>query len=127
MKLLASTILCSAALLAGCHSTIANKENLLSAAGFYSKPAITEAQIKSLKSLPANRFVQKIYRGKPIYIYADPIVCQCVYTGTQAAYSKYRQMVFQKNLANEQEMTATMATMPVNTFDFAPWGGFWGY
>lgn len=126
MKLPISSALIAMALLAGCQSVpqaIASKENLLSAAGFSAKPAITADQQSALKSLPANKFVQQDHDGQIVYLYADPIVCQCVYTGSQAAYSKYSQMVFQQNLADEQQMTATMEE---NQFDFAPWGGYWG-
>lgn len=112
--------------LAACQSTpqaIADKENLLAAAGFVAKAASSPAQQAALKSLPANKFVQQNYKNNTVYLYADPIVCQCVYSGDQAAYSKYQQMVFQKNLADEQEATANMQA---NTFDFGPWGGPWG-
>jgi len=123
MKLLIGTTLCSVLLLAGCQSTtqaIAAKEDLLAGAGFSAKQATNAEQLASLKSLPANKFVTQKYKGQTVYLYADPIVCKCVYTGDQTAYSKYRQMVFQKNIANEQEMTASMEE---NAFDFTPWGG----
>lgn len=113
-------------LLSGCQSTsqvIASKEDLLAGAGFSAKQATNPEQIASLKRLPANKFVTQKYKGQTVYLYADPIVCKCVYTGNQAAYSKYRQMVFEQNLANEQEMTASMEE---NAFDFAPWGGPFG-
>ena len=110
-------------LLAGCQSAsqaIASKENMLAGAGFSAKQATNAEQLTSLKSLPANKFVTQKYKGQTVYLYADPIVCKCVYTGDQAAYSKYSQMVFQQNIANEQEMTAAMQE---NAFNFAPWGG----
>ncbi len=126
MKLLLSSAVCSMLLLAGCQSTsqvIAAKEDLLAGAGFSAKQATTPEQLASLKSLPANKFVTQKFKGQTVYLYADPIVCKCVYTGDQASYSKYRQMVFQQNLANEQEMTASMQE---NAFDFTPWGGPFG-
>lgn len=113
--------------LAGCQSpsqVISGKEDLLSAAGFVPKPATSPEQQASLKSMPPNKFFQQSQNNQVVYLYADPVVCQCVYSGNQAAYSKYRQMVFQKNLADEQQMTATMAD---NAFDFGPWGGVWGF
>lgn len=126
MKIRISSALFLVALLAGCQSTqqvIAEKENLLVAAGFMAKPASTPAQQAALKSLPANKFVQQTQNNQIVYLYADPIVCQCIYSGGQAAYSKYSQMVFQQNLADEQQMTASMEQ---NAFDFGPWGGPWG-
>jgi len=127
MKVLVSSGLALTVLLAGCQSApqvIANKENLLNAAGFVSQSATTPAQLAGLKSLPANKIVKQTLNNQVVYLYADPIVCQCVYSGNQAAYSKYSQMVFEKNLADEQQMTVSMEQ---NYFDFAPWGGYWGY
>lgn len=127
MKLRIMTAVCMVAVLAGCQSAsqvIAAKEDLLSAAGFVAKPATTPAQQASLKSLPPNKFVQQTYNNQIVYVYADPVVCQCVYTGNQAAYAKYNQMVFQQNLADERQLTASMEE---NRFDFGPWGGFWAY
>ena len=111
--------------LAGCQSTqqaVQNKEDLLAAAGFNAQPANTPQRIAAMKKLPPNKFVQQTQNSQLVYVYSDPIVCQCVYFGNQAAYGQYRQMVFQKNLANEQQMTAVMAQ---NAFDFGPWGP-WG-
>ena len=97
-----------------------DRENLLSAAGFTARPANTPARIASLRSLPPNKVVQQT-RGSTIsYVYADPLVCACLYVGDQAAYGRYRQEVFQRRLANEQEMTAQMNQM---NWDYGPWGG----
>lgn len=127
MKIRMTVALFLGVFLVGCQSpsqVISGKENLLTAAGFVAKSATSPDQQASLKSLPANKFVQQTKNNQTVYLYADPVVCQCVYSGNQAAYSKYSQMVFQKNLADEQQMTATMAD---NAFDFGPWGGFWGF
>ncbi len=111
----------------GCQTApqvVSNKEDLLAAAGFVPQPANTPARIASMKKLPPNKFVRQTQGSQLVYLYADPIVCQCVYRGDQAAYAQYRSMVFQRNLANEQQMNAIMAQ---NAFDFGPWGGpLWG-
>lgn len=106
----------------GCQSTtetIQKKDDLLSAAGFVPQPANTTGRQAAMKKLPPNKFVQQAQGDQIVYLYSDPIVCQCVYFGNQAAYAQYRQMVFQQNLADERRMTAIMAQ---NTFDFGPWG-----
>ena len=108
--------------LAGCQSmpqAVQQKEDLLSAAGFTPQPANTPQRLAAMKKLPPNKFVQQTNNSQMVYVYADPIVCQCVYFGNQAAYAQYRQMVFQQRLANEQQMTAVMAQ---DSFDFGPWG-----
>ena len=56
------------------------------------------------------------------YVYPDPTVCVCLYVGNQAAYGTYRSNVFQKNLADEQQMTADINSM--NDWDWGPWGGY---
>jgi len=107
--------------LAGCQSTpevVQKKEDLLAAAGFTPQPANTPQRIAAMRKLPPNKFVQQANNAQIVYVYADPVVCQCVYFGNQAAYAQYRQMVFQKNLADERQMTAAMNQA---AFDFGPW------
>lgn len=107
--------------LAGCQSTpqvVQQKEDLLSAAGFIPQPANTPQRLAAMKKLPPNKFVQQTKNSQMVYVYADPVVCQCVYFGNQAAYAQYRQMVFQQRLADERQMTAAMNQ---DAFEFGPW------
>ncbi len=107
--------------LAGCQSTpqaVQQKEDLLSAAGFTPQPANTSQRLAAMKKLPPNKFVQQTRNSQMVYVYADPVVCQCVYFGNQAAYAQYRQMVFQQKLADEKQITAAMAQ---DSVDFGPW------
>jgi hypothetical protein len=114
-------ILTVALLLSACQSTsqsVQSKEDLLAAAGFTIKPANTPARLTAMKKLPPHKFVQQTNGGNVTWVYADPTICQCVYFGDQTAWSNYRAMVFAKQLANEQQMTAIMNQ---NAFDFGPW------
>lgn len=107
--------------LAGCQSTqqaVQQKEDLLSAAGFIPQPANTPQRLAAMKKLPPNKFVQQTRNSQIVYVYADPVVCQCVYFGTQASFAQYRQMVFQQRLADERQMTAVMNQ---DVFEFGPW------
>lgn len=99
-----------------------DREDLLSAAGFNVLPANTPERVASLRSLPPNKVVQRQRGGSVGYVYADPLVCACLYVGDQAAYGRYRQEVFQRQLANEQAMTAQMNQ---NAWDEGPWGPGW--
>ncbi len=120
-----SGVLALTGALAGCQTAaVQNKENLLTAAGFTPQPANTPQRQAAMKKFPPNKFVQQAKGSQIVYVYADPIVCQCVYFGNQAAYAQYRSMVFQQNLADEQQMTAMMAQ---NAFDFDPWGPVFVY
>lgn len=99
-----------------------DREDLLSAAGFTVRPANTPERVASLRSLPANKMVQRIRGDSVRYVYADPLVCACLYVGDQAAFGRYRQEVFQRRLADEQAMTAQMNQ---NVWDDGPWGPLW--
>ena len=95
------------------------KEDLLAAAGFSIQPANTPGRLAAMKKLPPHKFVQQAQGANIVWLYADPTGCDCVYFGNQAAWSNYRAMVFAKQIANEQQMTAIMNQ---NSFDFGPWG-----
>src|SRR6516165_9767494 len=108
--------------LAGCVSPqqqAAQKEDLLAAAGFQVRVADTPQRLAAMKRLPPNKFVTKVVNGQPVYLYADPLVCRCVYFGTQQNWAAYRQEVFAKQLADEAQMTAIMNQ---EAWDYGPWG-----
>ena len=114
-------------LLTGCISAqqrVANKEDLLSAAGFDAKPADTPRRISLLRTLPPNKFVRQAHNGTFTYVYADPVVCGCLYVGDQQAYGRYQQDVFQRRLADQQQITAEMNQ---TDWDWGPWGGGPGF
>src|SRR5579885_729823 len=82
------------AALPACVSTqqrVAQKEDQLAAAGFEVKPANTPEREQMLRRLPPNRFVQRVHGDNVHYVYADPIVCNCLYVGTQQAYNNLKE------------------------------------
>jgi len=54
-----------------------------------------------------------------VYLYADPLVCNCVYFGNQQNWDAYKQEMFAKQLADEAQMTAIMNQ---EEWDWGPWG-----
>ena len=107
---------------AGCVSPqqqVAQKEDLLAAAGFQVRPADSPHRIEALKRLSPNKFVTKVVNGNPVYLYADPLDCNCVYFGTQQNWDAYKQEMFAKQLADEAQMTAIMTQ---GDWDGDPWG-----
>jgi hypothetical protein len=111
--------------IAGCatpQQQAAQKEDLLAAAGFQVRVADSPHRIAAMKSLPPNKFVTRVRNGQPVYMYADPLVCRCIYFGTQQNWDAYRQEVFQQRLADEAQMTALMNQ---ESWDWGPWG--WPY
>ena len=105
-----------------CASQVQNKEDMLAAAGFTLVPSNTPQRQASLRALPPHKFVHQVRNNAVIFTYADPTICDCLYIGNQVAYDRYRQDVFQKNIADEQEMTAQM-----NEMDWGTWGPGWWY
>ena len=83
------------------------------------RPADSPHPVAAMKRLPPNKFVTKVVNGNPVYLYADPLVCNCVYFGTQQNWDVYKQEVFQKQLANEAQMTAILNQ---EAWDWGPWG-----
>jgi hypothetical protein len=115
------------ALLAACQTPqqkIAGKEDMLSAAGFRFLPANTPQRQAQFQKLPPHQFSRQIKNGQVFYIYADPTVCVCLYVGDQQAYGTYRKNMFEKQLADENAMTAN--EMAMDSWDWGPWGG-WPY
>ncbi len=107
---------------------VASKEDSFAAAGFVARPANTPERQAMLSRLPANRFVQRS-RGDTIsYVYADPVVCQCIYVGSQQAYGRYRDALQQQHIATEQELSAQMYSDSAwNWGGWGPWGTDFAY
>ena len=103
-----------------CANQVQDKEDMLAAAGFTLVPANTPQRQAALKTLPPHKFVHQVRNNVVVFTYADPTICDCLYVGDQAAYDRYRQNVFVKNIADEQQMTAQM-----NQMDWGPWGPGW--
>ena len=119
------TLLSALALLvlAGCMSQqqrVADKEDSLAAAGFVQRPANTPERQAMLNRLPPHKFVRHVHGDNITYVYADPLVCDCLYVGSQQAYGQYQQALQQKSIADEQELTAQEYADPAWTW--GPWG-----
>jgi hypothetical protein len=116
----------SIATLAACvttHDRISRRESDLAASGFVVKVADTTERRLMLSLLPPNRFVQRKHEDEIHYVYADPVVCKCLYVGTEQAYGAFRKLEADQRLADEQEMTAQMYSDPA--WRWGPWGP-WG-
>jgi hypothetical protein len=90
-----------------------NTATLLKAAGFTAEPADTPARRAQLDSLPALKMEARTRDGKPVYTYADPYSCMCLYTGGPAQYAAY------KNLDKEVEAGEAKENA---YFDWGKWG-----
>lgn len=107
---------------------VAQHEDNLAAAGFLVRPANTAERQAMLKKLPANHFVRRTRGGSTHYVYADPVVCGCLYVGSQQAYDQYKRDQQQRHLADEQQMTAeTYSDAAWNWNSWGPFDGGFGY
>jgi len=98
-----STVLCLA--LAACVSTSAKvekKEDLLLASGFTIRPANTAKRQALLARLPAHHFVQRSKDGKAVFLYADPLVCDCLYIGDDKAFGRYKETILERQMASDE-------------------------
>ena len=93
------------------------QEDVLAATGFTKQPANTPERAASLGSLPPNMVVQQAGDGPVRYVYADPLVCKCLYFGDQAAYERYNQEAARRRVAVEQ---AQAAQLKQSTWDEHP-------
>ncbi|GBQ79996.1 hypothetical protein AA13595_0187 [Gluconacetobacter johannae DSM 13595] len=61
----------------------------LSEAGFIAHPADTTARYAMMNTLPPGQLTYRPSPAGPVYLYADPIGCGCVYMGSAAAYGSF--------------------------------------
>jgi hypothetical protein len=102
---------------------VAEREDNLAAAGFIVRPANTPDRQQMLHRLPPHTFVQRVNGDVIHYVFADPLVCGCLYVGTQQAYNAYKLHQQQQNLADEQAMTAQSYADPAWSWGaWGPWG-----
>jgi hypothetical protein len=125
-----AAISATAVALTACQTTaerIGSKENTLAAAGFTVLQANTSQRQTELHQLPPNKFVPKAAGDASQYVYADPVVCNCLYIGNQKAFDTYKADVLAKNIADEQQMTAMTYQDNWNWggWDWGPWGPGW--
>jgi len=125
-----AAVLTSVGLTVGCglqQHAIVQHEDALAAAGFTVRLANTPARQAMLHRLPPNQFVRRVKGDTIHYVYADPLVCSCLYIGTQQAYDQYRSDRLQQQLVNEQQMAAqTYEDATWNWDAWGPWGPGYG-
>jgi hypothetical protein len=120
----AASALCLAA--AGCtdpSQKVMSKEDMMIASGFKFVPANTPERQAAFRQLTPHKFVRQVKGDKVIYVYPDPTICVCLYVGGPKAYAAYRSRVFDKQIADEQQMTADTYSMA--SWDWSPWA--YGY
>jgi hypothetical protein len=99
-------------------------EQMLAAAGFRMKPADTPDRAAHLETLPARKLVPYKQGDQIYYVYADPDVCQCLWTGDEQAYQAYQKTRLDKEIADTRLAAARYerdAAMNWNLWGPWPW------
>lgn len=113
---------------AGCatiqRAEVGDREEVLGAAGFHQIPADTKQRIDTMRSLPPDRISMVIRDGKTWYVFPDPdpMGCNCLYVGDEAAYTEARRLAFEKQIADEQMMAAEAMEDATLWGPMGPWG-----
>jgi hypothetical protein len=95
--------------IAGCTAPtapVAQKGDMLAAAGFQVRVADSPHRVDQMKRLPPNKFVSRVRNGQPVYLYSDPAACNCVYLGTQQNWDVYQQQLAARRMAKEEVSAA---------------------
>jgi len=83
-------------------------EPMLSAAGFHMQPTSNAAQQATLQGMTPLKVRFYPYNGKMHYWFADPVYCDCLFVGNEAAYQRYEQIRLQQQDIHAQEESAQM-------------------
>lgn len=105
--LTAAVMLCAG--LAGCSSPAKpylDEGMTLSQAGFIAHAADTTARYAMMNTLPPGQVTYRPAPTGPIYVYADPLGCGCVYMGSEAAYRTLTGMVSTTGTKGKGKKTA---------------------
>ncbi len=78
--------------LAGCAGIGRQDDDQLVQAGFTKVKADTPEWAATMRSLPAHHFVHRTVNGVSTVLYADPVGCRCVYSGSPQSYAGYKQV-----------------------------------
>lgn len=98
-------------------------ESTLAAAGFRMKLADTPEKLAKLQGMPVRKIFTETRDGEPVYLYADPDFCKCLYAGRQAQYDRYQRLAFEQKIAQEHVEAAEMNEDAA--MDWGMWGPFW--
>lgn len=72
-----------------------------------------------LRRVPLYEVAVRSKGEQPIYYYADPNFCQCIYLGNESNYQAYRQLLIQRNMR-----TGPVAVTPADMEAEEEWG-YW--
>jgi hypothetical protein len=111
--------------LGGCaaiqRGSVENKENDFAAAGFNVLPLNSPARAQMVASLPPNKVSRRFEGDHVSYLYPDPMICNCLYVGSQSAWGRYQAAL---QARNTPVFTVVDMPGPGYGWDWGPWGGY---
>lgn len=97
-----------------------DSEALLKQAGFQARPADTAERQQDLAKMPSRQIVERNRNGVPVYTFADPDNCRCLYVGGQKEYAAL-QVLRQERLDGHNQL-AKRSTFESGISDlWGPW------
>jgi len=123
-------VLATGVAVTACAAKPETKGDMLAESGFKVVSLRTPGQVASFKKLPAHQLTRKKYNGKPVWVYADPTICGCLYMGTQDAYNAYIKLASAKmisdamkaNYADDPYSPTAMDAAVNSDWDWGEWG-----
>lgn len=106
----------SLATLLGCSParSYLDKGFILAQAGFKAHYADTTARYTMMNYLPPGKLTYRLSpQGKRIYLYADPIACNCIYMGNEAAYQNLTGFIKDTKKEKYQRYVVPLTSMTV--------------
>jgi hypothetical protein len=98
------------------------KEDRLVAAGFKKRAIKTEAQLTDFQQYPPHMIRPTTYKGRSVYVYADPTICGCLYMGSPTAYNNYIGGAEARSMRGAYQSSQTTAGYtPMQVLDGSPW------
>jgi hypothetical protein len=95
-------------------------EDLLTSAGFKVRPADTPEKLTHLNTLQPFKVIQRSKDGQPVYTYADPEFCKCLYAGGPQQFQEFKRLKAQK-----QEETTELIATEDSSLNWGMWGTPW--
>lgn len=83
-------------------------EPMLAAAGFKMLPADTPARVAETQRLTPLKIRYYFDHGKPRYWFNDPVLCHCVYVGSEKNYQQYERIRLTQEAAQRQAEAAQL-------------------
>lgn len=97
-------------------------DQLLSASGFVIRPADTPEKMASLQAMKQRKMVRRqTPDGQLQFLWADALVCRCLFVGNEQAYQTYQSLAVQQQIADANQQAALDASMD-GPYGYDWWG-----